>query len=94
VIDNTVIDSVKEKVEISTFFAPFAKLYKVPYKAPKESIEQYALNIIKNGLNETAFQNYSNDIIQSFKKDSKPIDKPRVQELLKNTLLFLESFKD
>ena len=58
VIDKTVIDQIEGKVNIPDFLSPFAKLYKVPYKVQDQGIqEEYALNINKGGLNETAFEN-------------------------------------
>ena len=94
VIDATVIEHIKEKVNVEKFLEPFAKLYKVPYKVPEHDFDEYALLINKGGLNETAFENTKKGIIQAFSNDNKPIDKPRVQEILGNTISFLETFRD
>lgn len=95
VIDQTVLDQIEGKVDIATFLDPFAKLYKVPYKiVDKDLQEEYALKINKGGLNETAFENTKKGIIGAFSNDNKSIDKPRVQELLANTISYLETFRD
>jgi hypothetical protein len=95
VIDKTVIEQIDGKVDIKSFLKPFAKLYRVPYKVPEQDIqEEFALNINKGGLNATAFENAKDDIIRAFSNDNKSIDKPRVQEILANTITFLETFRD
>jgi len=95
VIDQTVIDQIAGKVDIANFLEPFAKLYKVPYKVHEQDIqEEFALNLNKGGLNDTAFNNTKNGIISAFSNDNKSIDKPRVQEILANTISFLETFRD
>lgn len=94
VIDKTVIDQISGKVDIPNFLTPFAKLYNVPYKIQEQDIqEEYALNINIGGLNERAFENTKNGIIRAFSNDNKSIDKPRVQEILNNTIAYLETFR-
>ena len=94
VIDQTVIDQIKGEVDIQDFFTPFAKTYHVPYKEhEKNTKEEFALNIIKGKLNDETFEKYKNDIVRTFSLDNKPIDKPRVQEILENTITFLETFR-
>lgn len=94
VIDQTVIQQIDGKVDVATFLEPFAKPYKVPYKsADTELADEYALKINKGGLNETAFENTKQGIIRAFSNDNKSIDKPRVQELIANTVSFLETFR-
>lgn len=94
VIDETVVQQVKGKIDVHTFFSQYAKLYKVPYTKPIDNTpEEYALTIVTGPLNEEAFKNFSNNIIATFKADNKSIEKPRVKEILDNTLKFLESFK-
>ena len=95
VIDKTVIEQINGKVDIQSFLEPFAKPYKVPYKVYGHDIqEEFALNINKGVLNETAFNNTKDGIIRAFSSDNKSIDKPRVQEILANTIAFLETFRD
>jgi len=95
VIDATVIDLIKDKVDLKSFLEPYAKLYKVPYKnAVPDQKDEYVLNINKGGLNETAYENTKRNIIGTFSGDNKPIDSPRVQEILKNTIAFLDTYKD
>jgi hypothetical protein len=95
VIDKTVVDQVCDKVDIASFLNPFAKLYKVPYKIPEQDAQdEYALNIHRGVLNEIAFENKKNGIIRAFSNDNKNIDKPRVQEILANTISYLETYCD
>ena len=95
VIDKTLIEQIDGKVDVQRFLEPFAKLYHVPYKVYEQDIqEEFALNINKGGLNETAFNNTKDSIISAFSSDNKSIDKPRVQEILTNTIAFLETFRD
>lgn len=94
VIDATVLEQLKDKVNVEEFLKPFAKQYKVPYKTQEHNLDEYVLLINKGSLNETAFENAKKDIIQAFSNDNKPVDKPRVQELLANTIAFLETFRD
>lgn len=95
VIDQTVLHQIEGKVDIATFLDQFAKLYKVPYKIAKQDLqEEYALKINKGGLNETAFENTKKGIVSAFSNDNKSIDKPRVKELLANTISYLETFRD
>jgi len=90
VIDATVIDQIKDTVNVEKFLEPFAKQYKIPYK------KQYALLLNKEGskLNEVAFEETKKGIINAFSSDNKPIDNPRTQELLNNTIAYLETFRE
>ena len=94
VIDKTVIDSIKDKsVDVDIFLKPYAKLYGVPYKAPNLNIEEeYALRLIKSDLDARTFENIKQGIINVFKMDNNSIESARVQEILKNTIKYLESF--
>ncbi len=92
-IDETVIEHISGKVDIEEFLKPFAKIYKVPYTKPEtHTREEYALRLTKNSHNEVSFQNAKDGIISAFKSDNKTFDKPRVQEILANTITFLETF--
>jgi len=92
VIDKSVIEEVINRLNTVKFFNQFAKLYKVPYKIPENDIEEYALLLARGGLDDSSVTTLKNNIIRVFKNDNKPFDKPRVQELLSNTLAYLETF--
>jgi hypothetical protein len=95
VIDKTVTENVSHKIDINTFLSPFAKLYKVPYKIYEQNYnEEYALKLVKEELNDTAFENKKNGIIRAFSNDNKNIDNSRVQTILENTISFLETFRN
>lgn len=93
-IDETVINEIIDKVDIENFLKPYAKIYSVPYTKPSPfTKEQYALRLTKSSYNEEAFKNTKDSVIRAFKNDNKTFDNPRVQEILGNTIAFLESFK-
>ncbi|OCB71198.1 hypothetical protein B0A79_22655 [Flavobacterium piscis] len=95
VIDHTVIENISDQTDIVKFLEPFAKLYKVPYKKPYPDIgEEYALHINKGKLNQEAFENTKKGIEATFKSDNKTFDHPRVQEILANTIKYLETYKE
>lgn len=72
---------------------PFAKKYKVPYKNEQNQPEEYVLCLMNNGkISKDAFQNISDGIIRNFGDLNKSIDSPSIQEKIKNTIKFLESF--
>lgn len=95
VIDKTVIDRIRNQVDIRLFLEPYAKLYVVPYKVPDKNIqEEYALKLITGTLNDEAFKNYSRDVRDRFSGDNKPVDNSRVQKLIENTLTYLATFRE
>ena len=66
----------------------------VPYKRPPENqTEEYALRLVSKPLNEQAFQNLQRDIRRVFEADHKGLN-ARAAEMLNNTLLFAEKFKE
>lgn len=95
VIDNSIIEKLKLfGVDVGSFVEPYAKLYKIPYKKVEiDNPEEYALNLVKGKLNDQAFKNTKDMILRSFENDNKSTSSPRVQEIIKNTLAFLESYK-
>mgnify|MGYP001423426877 CR=1 FL=1 len=94
-IDETVINHIISKVNVEEFLSPFAKIYNVPYTKPEEHTKEgYAFRLTKSTHNETSFENAKNGIIRTFKSDNKTFDKPRVNEILANTITYLESFKE
>jgi hypothetical protein len=94
VIDHSVLDEINGQTNVGSFLQPFAKLYKVPYKKSEGDHDEYALLLGKEGLNETAFENTKRGIIGAFTNDNKSIEKPRVQEILGNTISFLQTFRE
>jgi hypothetical protein len=96
VIDKTVIDSINDKVgDIDIFLKPYAKLYKVPYKknASPYMEEEYALRLNKSdNLTDQKFESFKQGIINVFKMDNKSIESPRVEEILTNTIKYLETY--
>ncbi|MGE9313385.1 hypothetical protein ACLOAU_17175 [Niabella sp. CJ426] len=94
VVDETVIEQIKDKVDIPSFLSPFAKLYTAPYKNPEiyGNAEEYTLNLIKGDLDKESFNNVEQGIIAAFRNDNKSIDNPRVQEILKNTIVYLKTY--
>jgi hypothetical protein len=95
VIDNTVINELNGKVDMDEFLKPFASLYKVPYKKEYEGLnEEYALNLLSDTLNDTAYENAKKDILRAFSIDNKSVEGARVQELITNTILFLDTFRE
>jgi hypothetical protein len=66
----------------------------VPYKKKIEhQQEEYALRLVSAPLNEIAFANLQRDIHQVFEADNKGLN-DRAIEMLNNTLLFAEKFKE
>ncbi len=94
VIDNSVIAEIETETDVEAFMSPFAKLYPVPYKqAMADQPDEYILNLVSQPLNDLAYDNYKNNIESRFAADNKPVDSPRVQELILNTVQCLESYR-
>lgn len=93
VVDKSLEDFVASSAAgISTLDAIAIK-YIVPYKkAPENQIEEYALRLVSEPLNETAFRNLCSDLEGVFKADKKGMGGTASQKLA-NTLLFAEQFK-
>ncbi|NIJ52304.1 hypothetical protein [Dyadobacter arcticus] len=94
VIDESVINSLEANIGARELLSPFAKPYHTPYKAGHElGIPEYVLNIVNRELNGDSFDNFRNRIQARFSADNKPVNSPRVQELLTNTIEFLETYR-
>jgi hypothetical protein len=94
-IDETVINQINGKVDVEEFLKPFAKIYNIPYTKPeRHTKEGYALRLVKGNHNKVSFKNAEDGVVRAFKSDNKTFDKPRVQEILANTISYLETFKE
>jgi hypothetical protein len=94
-IDETVIQEISSQINIDEFLEPFAKIYNVPYTKPEaHTKKEYALKLAKTSHNILSFNTDKDNVISRFKSDNKFFDNPRVQEILCNTISFLETFKE
>lgn len=94
VIDNTIIDKIKEFGDPREIIGDYAMLYKIPYKNGVAEIPEYLLKlVISKTIGQIAFDNRSKGIKRAFHNDNKGVDK-RAQELLDNTIEFLKIIKD
>lgn len=91
VIDNSVIEKVSREKDFQEFLKEKAIKYKVQYKGFYR--KEYALRLVHGTLNDTAYENYKNNIIRVFEMDNKSVT-PSVEEKIKNTVDFLEVFKE
>jgi hypothetical protein len=95
VIDKSVIEELQKHTEVEHFLEPYAIKYQVPYKKGLEVSEQeFVLKIIKGNLNSAAYTNTKRGIEDNFASDNKDVSNIRVQELLANTVRFLDVFKE
>ena len=93
VFDESLIKEMhKRNIEIDIFLKSFAKKYKVPYKNGIELSEEFVLSIVKGNLNNESLKILKNRIINNFRQFNKSVDNQNVQEKIKNTISFLESF--
>jgi len=93
VLDESFIDELKNRgYNLDEFLSPYAKKYKVPYKNGVDLPEEFVYNIIQGTLNDEALKNYGNGIKDNFAAYNKSVDSAGVQEKIKNTLRFLESY--
>lgn len=94
VIDDSVIQEIEKQTDVATFLDSFAVKYKVPYKTPKENQEEeFVYRIVKDTLNERAFENVSQGITETFYHDNKTVN-DRVQVIIDNTINYLSIFKE
>lgn len=91
VIDKSILAQLNFFGLDETFLNEYAKKYKVPYKNNLIS-EEYAFKLVSGDLNMTSYNNLSANIISNFAKYNKPTDSIRVQEIITNTLNYLETF--
>ena len=91
VIDSSIIEKIKEFEGWEDVVNKFASCYDVPYKDSK-TVYEYILRLYSNEtINEEVFNNTKPDIVGAFSCDNKGMS-PRAQQILDNTLIFLESF--
>jgi hypothetical protein len=91
VIDNSLIERVCREEEFQHFCNDKAIKYRVPYKGFYR--KEYALRLVRGKLNEIAYENDKNGIIDVFEMDNKSIT-PIVEDKMKNTIEFLKVFKE
>ena len=96
VVDQRIMDFLDEKeIFAEDFFSDYVKRYKVPYKeAVTIDEEEFVFCLVKGKLNEEAFKNYSNGIKENFAAHGKDVSHPGVKIKLKNTLDYLQSFRE
>jgi hypothetical protein len=97
VIDNSVITKLATMANVASTLDPFAVQYKVPYKnnvGNQENEYVFRLNTGSPKLNPVAFGNWSKNITDGFSRDNKNPNNPRAQEILANTLAYLEIFRE
>ncbi|MFY8069003.1 MAG: hypothetical protein ACOVMG_02805 [Flavobacterium sp.] len=95
VIDNSILEEFSTEIEINAFFEPFAVKHKVPYKENRViDSEEFVLRLIKGTLNETSYISTKDNIERVFNQDNKSTSHPSVQRKIKNTIDFLDIFKE
>ncbi|MFA7380409.1 MAG: hypothetical protein WC150_08110 [Bacteroidia bacterium] len=95
VIDNELIIALNDLcISIDTCIIPFAKKYNIPYKeSSNQPAIEYALNIVKEPIDEIVFNNYKDSIKQNFSDYKKEVSSSAVTLKITNTIKFLESFR-
>lgn len=92
VIDESVISEIRNRDhEPENYLSPYAKKYKVPKKCGASDLEEYALKLFKNPLNEIKIKNCSDKIKQNFALHKKSVEDLFVKQKINNTITFLES---
>jgi hypothetical protein len=93
VLDESFISELSRRgLDLEEYLSPYAKKYKVPYKDNVEQEDEFVLNIIKGSLNDEGLKNYGNGIRDNFADYNKSVTDERVQQKIKNTLQFLQSY--
>jgi rRNA processing protein Gar1 len=101
VIDNSIVEKIKEFGEVEDILGDYAMKYAVPYKKCESKESEYLLTFyINTKINEEdrkeydeAIESRKNGIIDAFKSDNKGMNE-RAGILLKNTIDFLEIMKE
>lgn len=92
-IDNSLSDYIAGHGDIAASLDPIAIKYMVPYtKAVADQKEEYALKLVTGQLNDVAYNNVKNDIIDIFQRDNKGLSE-RAEIMMNNTIQFLEQFR-
>lgn len=94
VVDQSVLAEMEAGGIINGVLEQFAKRYIVPYKNGELEEVEYVLKIVSGALNDETFHNCSALIRSRFSADNKPVDSDRVQELIRNSIEFLASFRE
>jgi len=93
VIDNSVIDKIQEFGKIKDIIGNYGIEYKVPYKKGEIHNPEFVLKFfINSSIDEESCKNRAAGISEAFKNDNKGMNK-RAEEMLKNTIAFLEILK-
>lgn len=94
VIDESVIIQISQFDSFKELLDKYAELYNVPYKKQVSVDAEYMLRFFDcKTINEQTFENTKKNIHSAFENDNKGMNE-RVSILLKNTIDFLESFKE
>lgn len=95
VVDQSIINYLEASGNTpETFLEPWCIPYMIPYKSGFLGYKEFAFILVKGGLNDLAFDNWSNGIKRNFESYNKsPLDF-RTLEKLENTIEFLKKFKD
>ncbi len=90
VIDNSVVEKIKNTEFAIEMLLKYAVKYKVPYKENTGNQEEYVLRLF-GPLNKETFNNLKEDVERNFSDYNKSIDKQSVKDKLANTIKFLHS---
>lgn len=69
----------------------YAKKYKVPYKKSGSDDEEYVLKLTSQFVNPIRIESMTDSIKTNFSRHNKKVTSERVQEILSNTLKYVES---
>lgn len=94
VLDQSVVDHITNNGwNLSQLVDQYCTPYLIPYK--EETVNQkneLAFRLVTGELNQTAYGSQKDSILRNFSNHNKPINHPKVQEKLENTLRYLQSF--
>lgn len=91
VIDDSVIEKIREFGEPNDIIGNKAMRYNVPYKKPLDLAPEYLLKFyVNDSINKEAFANLSKGIKGAFEGDNKEMTQ-RANEMLENTIQFLKA---
>jgi hypothetical protein len=94
VIDNSVVEKIKEFGVVEEIFGDYAMAHIVPYKNGELDEPEYLLKFyINKTINEEAFKNRAKGIEEAFTNDNKGMN-ARSEILLENTIKFLKLQKE
>lgn len=94
VIDQTAIEEASKHTDTISLIERYAKKYLVPYKKPPvKHAEEYAFSLVDDPITDETFEKRKEIIERNFSMYNKSTESPRVQEILANTISFLETFR-